>query len=130
MRTGRSRLPIALAVVVGCLLLLEEGCAKQNTREEAGAGEPGPQTVGVDLVNDAFRPQTIEAGAGRRLVLELNNKGLSEHTFTLPDRDVDVVLDRGQGKTVSVELPDGRGELRFVCRFHNASGMHGRIAYA
>lgn len=130
MRTERFRLPIWLAVVVGCLLLLEEGCAKQNTREEAGTGEPGPQTVGVDLVNDAFRPETIEADAGRKLVLELDNKGLSEHSFTLPDGDVDVVLDRGQAETVTIEVPDGRGELRFVCRFHSASGMRGRIAYA
>lgn len=129
MRTARTTCPWALAVAVGCLLLLGGGCAKQNTQEEAGAGEPGLQTVAVDLVNDAFRPETIEADAGRKLVLELHNKGLSQHSFTVPGGEVDVVLDRDQTETVTIGLPDGRGELRFICRFHNASGMRGRVAF-
>lgn len=130
-----SRVPVQTRVVAGglvlsCVLALA-GCAKQNTRETAAAGESGTQTVGIDLVNDAFRPSAIEAMAGQPLVLELSNEGWSRHTFTLPDSeaDVDVVLDAGASETITVDLPEGQGEVRFICRFHHAGGMRGQISY-
>jgi hypothetical protein len=45
-------------------VLLPTGCAKQNAREATAAGPDGTQTVGIDVVNDAFRPWSVEARLG------------------------------------------------------------------
>jgi plastocyanin len=113
---------LATLVPVGCV-------PKQNLRESAPAGEHGTQTVGVDLTNAAFTPRSIEATAGKPLVVELHNKGFTAHTFTIDAPHVDVVVDRGHDRTVTITLPSQPGRLRFYCRFHAAEGMRGQISY-
>ena len=70
------------------------------------------QSVTIDVVNDAFR-----------------NKGLTAHTFTVYDRGIDVVLDRGEQETVTIQPPTGSVTWRFLCRFHDAGGMHGGVSF-
>ncbi len=115
-------------VALATLLLL--GCVpKQNLHESASAGQRGTQTVGIDLTNAAFTPRSIQASAGRPLVVELHNKGFTAHTFTTDALHVDVVLDRGHDQTVTIRLPSQPGLLRFYCRFHVGEGMRGQISY-
>lgn len=116
-----AALAVAVLLLAGCL-------AKQNTRERAPAGEEGIQTVGIDLVNAAFAPRAIEARAGQPLVVELHNKGFTAHTFTSEELGVDVVVDRGQDRTITIP-PQGTGTYRFYCRFHQAEGIRGQISY-
>jgi plastocyanin len=42
---------------------------------------------------------------------------------------VDVVIDRGQDKTITIP-PQRAGRYRSYCRFHQAEGMRGQIAYS
>ena len=118
---------VGLAALATLLLL---GCVpKQNLREAAPAGEQGTQRVGIDLTNAAFTPRSIQASAGKPLVVELHNKGFTAHTFTIDAPHVDVVLNRGHDQTVTIRLPSQPGLLRFYCRFHAAEGMRGQISY-
>ena len=109
--------------------LLLAACAKQNAREAATAAPGGTQSVTIDVVNDAFRPWVIEAQLGQPLVVRLRNKGLTAHTFTVYDRGIDVVLDRGEQETVTIQPPTGSVTWRFLCRFHDAGGMHGGVSF-
>ena len=104
-------------------------CAKQNAREAASAAADGTQSVSIDVVNDAFRPWVIEAQLGRPLVVRLRNKGLTAHTFTVYDRGIDLVLERGEQGTVTIPPPTTSTSWRFVCRFHDAGGMHGGLTF-
>ena len=112
---------LATLMLVGCV-------PKQSLRESASAGEHGTQTVGIDLTNAAFTPRSIEAMAGRPLVVELHNKGFTAHTFTIDSPHVDVVVDRGHDQTATIHLPSQPGQLRFYCRFHAGEGMRGQIS--
>ncbi len=117
-----------VAAVAVCALLVSGCLAKQNTRERAPLGEQGTQRVGVDLVNAAFAPKAIEARAGQPLIVELHNKGFTAHTFTLQDLHIDVVLDRGEDKTITIPAQPA-GTYPFYCRFHQAEGMRGHLGY-
>ncbi len=111
-----------------CALLLSGCLAKQNMRERAPLGEHGTQKVGIDLVNAAFAPKAIEARAGQPLIVELHNKGFTAHTFTVDELHIDVVLDRGQDKTITIPAQPA-GTYRFYCRFYQAEGMRGHLGY-
>lgn len=63
------------------------------------------QSIEVDVVNDAFRPWVIQAELGQPLVIRLRNKGLTAHTFTQYDTGTDVVVARGERRTVTVRPP-------------------------
>lgn len=81
------------------------------------------------MVNDAFRPWVIQAELGQPLVLRPRNKGLTAHTFTQYDTGTDVVLARGERRTVTIRPPAQATSWRFVCRFHDAGGMHGGLTF-
>jgi hypothetical protein len=70
-----AALAVAVLLLAGCL-------AKQNTREQAPAGEEETQAVGIDMVNAAFEVKAIEARADRPLIIQLHNKVFTAHTFT------------------------------------------------
>jgi plastocyanin len=115
-------------VLLAAALLLA-GCAKQNAREAAVAGPDGTQSLEVDVVNDAFRPWSVEAELGLPLVIRLRNKGVTAHTFTVWDVPVDVVLQPGERGTVTIRPPASSARWRFLCRFHDAGGMHGGVSF-
>jgi plastocyanin len=121
-RDRAARLLLAAAVLLS-------GCAKQNARETAAAGADGRQVVGIDAVNDAFRPWAVQARVGQPLVVRLHNNGVTAHTFTIYDIDMDVVLQPGQRRTVTIHPPGGSVSWRFLCRFHDAGGMHGSLTF-
>jgi hypothetical protein len=71
----------------------------------------------------------LEAELGQPLVIRLRNKGLTAHTFTQYDTGTDVVLARGERRTVTTRPPAQATSWRFVCRFHDAGGMHGGLTF-
>jgi hypothetical protein len=79
-------------------------------------GQPAPELVGGH-------------GPDQELVIRLRNKGLTAHTFTQYDTGTDVVLARGERRTVTIRPPDQATSWRFVCRFHDAGGMHGGLTF-
>ncbi|HEX8859154.1 MAG TPA: hypothetical protein VGC06_08725, partial [Actinomycetes bacterium] len=57
------------------------------------------------------------------------NNGVTAHTFTIYDIDMDVVLQPGQRRAVTIQPPGGSVSWRFLCRFHDAGGMHGSLTF-
>jgi plastocyanin len=114
--------PLRIAVVAALVLV---GCGKQDAGEKAKPLESGPgQGVKIDAHDTAFRPQNIEAAPDIELVVTIRNSGLLRHTFTVDDPTVDVVIPKGESKTV--KLPPNTS-VSFYCRFHEANGMRGGI---
>ena len=74
----------------------------------------------------AFDPTFIEAQPGAALAVQLSNSDNVQHTFTIDEADIDVLLDEQGEELVDVVVPES-GHLRFYCRFHEAEGMAGAI---
>jgi plastocyanin len=56
--------------------------------------------------------------------VKLENEGNTTHSFTIDDQDIDVDVQPGKTKTVTVELTNGK-PVDFYCSFHRSSGMQG-----
>jgi plastocyanin len=89
----------------------------------------GSQGGGLSLEADDFyfEPKEIRAQAGQPLTLRIENEGRVPHTFSVEPLGVDVELAPGEERTVTFTPT---GEAEFVCRFHQAQGMRGRIVLA
>lgn len=138
--TGLVAGAMALALVAVACGGEEEGAAPQAPAATAGGGAPAagggygrgaPQTpapgqsvltVGQD--NFFFDPAQFTVAAGATITVQNLNSG-TPHTFTIPDRGIDLVNDPGQTQTVAIDIQPGT--YRFVCRFHESAGMVGTI---
>ena len=88
-----------------------------------GGGESGG-AVSLEADDFYFEPREIRAQAGQPLSLRIKNEGRAAHTFSIQALGVDVQLAPGEERTVSFTPT---GEVEFVCRFHEAQGMKGRV---
>jgi plastocyanin len=90
----------------------------------------GPQGAGVVKLgarNFGYVPDSIVAH-GTSVTIRFTNDGVSAHTFTVDNKDLDVVVQPGQTKTI--HLSAGSSNLvEFYCRFHVNYGMRGTIAF-
>jgi plastocyanin len=132
----------AAAVVV--FVLAVAGCGGSNgdeSREEGGSttiagmtaelhgtkdvsGETGK--VEIELDDDYFEPTILKGEPGQKVTLELMNEGKREHTLTISGQGVDQEVQPGDEAEVDVTFPE-TGQLVFVCRFHESSGMVGAL---
>lgn len=85
---------------------------------DAGGDEPGAEAVEVTAQNFAFQPTHIPASEGDTLAVSVTNKDETDHTFTIEEIDVDVVIEPGASE--DVEFTVSEVPLGFVCRFHPA----------
>jgi len=134
MTTTATRHPRGLghaALLTTLITLSLASCAKQNARAATTRHDTGNQTVAIDLVDYAFRPQRVQATPGVPLAIQLRNKGFTADTFTIHDSNitVDVVLRPGQARTITVTPLPGPVSLRYLCRYHDPSGMHGQLTF-
>jgi plastocyanin len=92
----------------------------------AAACRGGGPEGGISLEADDFyfEPKEIRAQAGQPLTIRIENEGRSLHTFTIESLGVDVELQPGQERTVTITPT---GTVTFVCRLHLAQGMTGQI---
>jgi plastocyanin len=60
------------------------------------------------------------------VTLELKNAGKVAHTFTMAAQSVDQEVEPGDEAEADVTFPKS-GELTFVCKFHQSSGMVGAL---
>jgi sulfite exporter TauE/SafE len=76
----------------------------------------GRQTVTIWALDRGYRPAVVTARAGVPTVLVLRTSGTRGHTraFTIPSRDVDIVLPVSGETRVDLGSP-GAGRLDFVC---------------
>jgi plastocyanin len=98
---------------------------QQQTVNDGGTVDArSGSTVQVSATNFRFSPSTILATPGEKVTLVVRNDSGTPHTITATGVDQD--LDPGSTHTVTLTVP-ASGELTFVCSFHQASGMVGRI---
>jgi plastocyanin len=88
------------------------------------SGETGK--VEIEVYDNYFEPTVLEGKPGQKVMLELKNEGSAAHTFTVSEQSVDEEIQPGDEAEAEVTFPKS-GELTFVCRFHQGSGMVGAL---
>lgn len=80
----------------------------------------------VELNDDYFNPDIITIPQGQPTTLVLRNKGREEHTFTVKKLGIDVEIQPGQTKTITVPSEEP-GTYELICRYHSGQGMVGKV---
>ena len=88
------------------------------------SGETGK--VEVEMYDDFFEPTVLKGTPGQKVEIELKNEGEAAHTFTISEQSVDAEVEPADETEVDVTFPES-GELVFICRFHENSGMVGAL---
>lgn len=109
---------IVMAVFTGCL-----GGGQDTSSHEEGARE-----VIITLSNYQFTPNIIEAQAGERILLKVENiEGV--HNLFIPEYKVETnILVKGESQSILFEA-DKPGSFDFWCEVgnHKALGMVGKL---
>jgi plastocyanin len=100
------------------------GSDSANNHGEAAVS--GKSSLEVEQDDFYFGPTVLTGSAGQKLTIELKNEGTVAHTFTIDSLNVDVELQPGETKDISVTFPKS-GFTEFYCRFHRTSGMVGEL---
>lgn len=86
--------------------------------------------VFVTVVGDdfSFSPETITVDEDDRLIILFRNDGAIEHTFTIDELDVDVVVDPGNASTAEFTVTKA-GTYTYYCTVptHQDLGMEGTL---
>ncbi|GMR10802.1 MAG: hypothetical protein BMS9Abin28_1626 [Anaerolineae bacterium] len=93
------------------------------------SGPATPEELKVTASEFTFDPATINLKIGEPVLAKITNTGTLQHTFTIPDLDVDVATPVGQ--TVTVEFTPARsGTFELVCTVpgHKEAGMVGTVS--
>ncbi|WP_249870755.1 cupredoxin domain-containing protein [Oceanobacillus saliphilus] len=80
----------------------------------------------VELHDDYFNPDSITIANGETTELLLKNVGQREHTFTVEKLGIDVELQPGEEKTITVK-PEETGTYELICQYHVKEGMVGEV---
>jgi plastocyanin len=86
------------------------------------SGEAGK--VEIEMYDNYFEPTVLEGTPGQKVTIELKNEGKVAHTFTVTEQSVDQEIQPGDEAEADVTFPES-GELTFICKFHESSGMVG-----
>ncbi|MCM3400392.1 cupredoxin domain-containing protein [Oceanobacillus profundus] len=95
----------------------------------SGAGTEPMEPVNemmVELHDDFFNLDVITIASGESTELLLENVGQKQHTFTVEKLGIDVELQPGEQKTITIEPQEG-GTYELICRFHENEGMVGEV---
>ncbi|EHK73232.1 hypothetical protein SM0020_35081 [Sinorhizobium meliloti CCNWSX0020] len=84
------------------------------------------KVIEVELNDDYFNPNVITIPINESTTLLLKNKGKSEHTFTVKKLGIDVVVESGKEKNITVK-PKSAGTYELICRYHLLKGMEGKV---
>lgn len=137
------QLPMLAAALV--LILALVGCGG-SSKSEASGGDGTTVTIGgqaveihgtkdvsgetgkveIEMDDNYFNPTVLKGTPGQKVTLELKNEGQVAHTFTVSEQSVDQEVQPADEAEVDVTFPES-GELTFVCRFHQSSGMVGAL---
>ncbi|MBS9805431.1 cupredoxin domain-containing protein [Bacillus cereus] len=84
------------------------------------------KVIEVELNDDYFNPNVITIPIEESTTLLLKNKGKNEHTFTVKKLGIDVVVESGKEKSITVK-PNNTGTYELICRYHLLKGMEGKV---
>lgn len=82
--------------------------------------------IEVELNDDYFNPNVITIPNGKTSTLILKNKGKKEHTFTVKELNIDIEVQAGKEKSITVK-PQNPGTYELICRYHINEGMVGKV---
>ena len=88
------------------------------------SGETGK--VEIEMYDNFFEPTILEGKPGQKVTIELKNEGKAAHTFTVSEQSIDQEVEPADEAEVDITFPES-GELTFVCKFHQSSGMVGAL---
>ncbi|HEK9103270.1 cupredoxin domain-containing protein [Bacillus pfraonensis] len=117
-------LVVLLAMIVGVTtsgspsVFAESGVVTQSIESE--------KVIEVELNDDYFNPRVINIPIGKTTTLILKNQGKKEHTFTVEKLRIDVEVQPGKEKTITVN-PKKPGTYELICRYHFQKGMDGKV---
>ncbi len=100
------------------------GVEANDHGEKDVSGETGK--VEIELDDDYFEPTVLKGTPGQKVTLELKNEGNSEHNISIADQNIDQDVEPADEAEVEVTFPQS-GELSFVCKYHESSGMAGAL---
>lgn len=133
---------IALIVILAVAVMLtltspgQEEPRETPAQERSGEGEQagvqgeaagGTRTVRIVAVDYEFQPSRITLAPGEKVTLVVENQGRVFHTLTIDELGVDLSLNPGEVKEITLEAPDSMVELTFYCRPHKGLGMTGTL---
>ncbi|MEI2315503.1 cupredoxin domain-containing protein [Bacillus paramobilis] len=84
------------------------------------------KVIEVELNDDYFQPSVITIPIEESTTLLLKNKGKNEHTFTVKKLGIDVVVESGKERNITVK-PKNTGTYELICRYHLLKGMEGKV---
>ena len=139
-----KRLPMLSAVLV--LLLGVAACGGYGNDKKSEEGEGTTTTIGgaavevhgtkdvsgetgkveIEMYDNYFEPTVLKGTPGQKVTIELMNEGEAAHTFTVSEQSVDQEVQPGDEAEADVTFPES-GELTFICKFHENSGMVGAL---
>jgi plastocyanin len=97
-----------LAILLSAVALLGAACGG----DDGGGG--GETTDSVSMVDNEFQPSEFTAASD---TVSLTNDGQAVHSFTIPDGNVDVVVQAGDSADADLSGLDA-GTFDFECTFH------------
>ena len=98
------------------------GVAVESHGTKDVSGETG--SVEIEMYDNFFEPTILEGKPGQKVTIELKNEGKAAHTFTISEQSVDQEVQPADEAEADVTFPES-GELTFICKFHESSGMVG-----
>ncbi|AFU12194.1 copper-binding protein [Bacillus thuringiensis MC28] len=84
------------------------------------------KVIEVELNDDYFNPNVITIQIEETTTLLLKNKGKNEHTFTVKKLGIDVIVESGKEKNITIK-PKNTGTYELICRYHLLKGMEGKV---
>ncbi|MFE4814663.1 cupredoxin domain-containing protein [Peribacillus simplex] len=84
------------------------------------------KSIEVELKDDFFNPKVITIPNGTATTVILKNKGSKEHTFTVEKLGIDVEVQPGEEKNITVN-PKQPSTYELICRYHFQEGMVGKV---
>lgn len=99
-----------------------------EVKYEGEASIAGQSEVEIDAGDFFFSPTVLVGEPGQEVSVTVTNSGTVEHTFTIDEQDVDLVVPAGESAATTVTLPEQGEQLEFICRYHVAGGQAGLFA--
>ncbi|HTG48393.1 MAG TPA: cupredoxin domain-containing protein [Actinomycetota bacterium] len=80
----------------------------------------GKTTFTMTAQDFAFSPKELDGSAGQALKITVTNDDSVPHNFSITSQKIDVTIEPGASKTITVTFPTS-GSVQFFCKFHKVS---------
>lgn len=111
-----------LAFVVALVVL--SACSQGRATNKKGGETKGSGARVVKAFDFRFDPKSIEAGVGKALVLEIENRSTLLHNFSITVLNLDRDIPPGEKASLTVTATSS-GPIEFFCKYHVGQNMKG-----